>query len=89
MLCPKCEKGNIRKIVFKKSGDMGLLCDFCDTTWLDDEEVTSNSGHSILSFTKDGDMEYTYSVDEKSEEIATDDELDVYNDEDEQATTVS
>lgn len=69
MTCPKCEEGIIKKITFKKSGEEALLCSGCETVWLPNENLLPNSGHFLDAFTKDGDMEYIFTVDEKSDDI--------------------
>lgn len=60
MKCPKCEEGIIRKIVFKKGNSNGFLCEFCGAVWEEEEDIAENTGHPILSFTKDDDMAYTF-----------------------------
>ena len=74
MICPKCDKESIKKIIFKKSGDTGYLCNTCKTVWLAGETISLNSGHLLHALTKDDDMEYTYSIDESADEIKEDDD---------------
>lgn len=61
MQCPKCEEGIIERIIFKKNKENGFLCDFCGAVWLEGENISMNTGHVMQSFTKDDDMEYTFS----------------------------
>jgi hypothetical protein len=82
MTCPKCEEGTIKKITFKKSGEDALFCNACETVWLANENILSNSGHLLDALTKDGDMEYTFTLDEKSDDIPVmEDEIDREDDE--------
>lgn len=68
MVCPKCDEGQIKKILFKKSEWIGFLCDFCGTAWLGGENVSETSGCPIRSLTNDEDMDYTFiDIDEKDE----------------------
>lgn len=57
MKCPKCEEGNIIKVVFKKSGDNGLLCDRCEALWFDGETINADSAHKFRSFSEGLDRE--------------------------------
>lgn len=68
MICPKCDEGQVKKILFKKSECVGFLCDSCGTAWLGDENINVASGCPIRALTKDDDMEYTFiDIDEKEE----------------------
>ena len=58
MFCPKCELGEINKIQFKSSEKIAYLCDMCETLWLENESITSMSGHTLSSFANSLDREY-------------------------------
>lgn len=59
MTCPKCEEGIIEKIKFKKDGSIAFLCDSCESLWLENENISVKSIHTLSSFSKDQDIEYT------------------------------
>lgn len=70
MMCPKCEEGTIRKILFKKDNRTGFLCDFCGAVWFEGENISFASGHTIQSLTKDDEIEYSLvDVDEKDKSV--------------------
>ena len=60
MICPKCELGEIKKVVFKKNERMAFLCESCGTVWTDDENISAQTGHLIQSQTRDGDTDYSF-----------------------------
>lgn len=69
MTCPRCEKGTIIKIQFRKDGRLAHLCDVCGAIWFAGEEVSSNTSHFLHSFSSDDDREYIIEeVDEKDYE---------------------
>jgi hypothetical protein len=69
MICPKCEEGAVNKIVFKENGKRGSLCDFCDAWWFEGETIGIMSNHTLSSFSKREDLEYTIEeIDEKDQE---------------------
>lgn len=68
MLCPKCEEGDITKIVFKKNKQYASLCEFCGTVWFNDELIHEATGHSIQSVTGDGGIDYTFEDVDKDDE---------------------
>lgn len=70
MRCPKCDEGVIRKITFKKTGEDAYLCSNCETTWMIGENITANSGHLLDAFTKNGDMEYVFTIDENPDQTS-------------------
>jgi len=55
MKCPKCEEGSLAKIKFKTSGEKGVLCDFCESLWLDNELIISTTGHILRVFRPEKD----------------------------------
>lgn len=59
MNCPKCEKGTIDKIVFKKSNKGAYVCDYCEALWLEGEDIGIKSNHTLSSFSQDEDLGYT------------------------------
>lgn len=59
MNCPKCEKGTIDKIIFKKSNKGAYVCDFCEALWFEGENVEITSNHTLSSFSQDEDLGYT------------------------------
>ena len=60
MICPKCDEGTLNKVCFKTSNDIGFLCDFCGTYWLEGEEMNEHSGHIFEPMIKDEEIEYTF-----------------------------
>jgi len=76
MTCPKCEEGTIKKITFKKNGENALFCSHCETVWLADESILANSGHLLNALTKDGDMDYIFTLDENPEKLELESEDD-------------
>jgi uncharacterized Zn finger protein len=70
MICPKCEGGTIKEIIFKKDKRVASLCDFCGAVWYEDESIGMNTGHYIHSLTKGDDMVYTFiDADANNEEL--------------------
>ncbi|MDO8583039.1 MAG: hypothetical protein Q7R51_00730 [bacterium] len=59
MNCPKCEKGTIDRIIFKKSNKGANVCDYCESLWFEDEDIGIASGHALSSFSEDEDLGYT------------------------------
>lgn len=43
-ICPRCEQGSIVHVVLKATGEMLLVCQECDATWLNESEI------SLLAF---------------------------------------
>jgi len=58
MKCPKCEIGKIIPIIFKADGEKGRLCDYCETMWLENQEVKKNTGQYIDGIMKGSGIEY-------------------------------
>lgn len=58
MVCPKCEEGTIVKVKLKKNGKVAYLCDFCERTWFEGENIGKDPGHT-LSTHQNGEREYT------------------------------
>ncbi|MCH5349425.1 MAG: hypothetical protein J1E40_08890 [Oscillospiraceae bacterium] len=50
MICPYCDQGIILKARVKHTGTEILICEECDTVWLD--EVSDKSGTSLSEFMK-------------------------------------
>jgi hypothetical protein len=67
MKCPKCEEGMIVSIVLKMSGDQASLCNYCETLWLQGEQIKYNTGHPYDVARKD-DREYTMEVSEEKDQ---------------------
>lgn len=55
MKCPKCEEGDLLKIILKLSSEKATLCDYCSTLWLTGEEISASTGHDYYTF---GNHEY-------------------------------
>jgi hypothetical protein len=60
MICPKCERETLKKICFKKDNNLAYFCELCSMMWLMDEEINVHTGHTIQSYGKDKDLEYTF-----------------------------
>jgi hypothetical protein len=52
MKCPKCEEGNIIKVIFKNSGDCGVICDRCEALWFANEAIDAGDAHKFRSFSQ-------------------------------------
>ncbi len=58
MVCPRCEEGTLNRMSFKNSGKQGYLCDFCNTVWLENENLNRNTGHPFDSLNQGESIEY-------------------------------
>lgn len=58
MICPKCDTGNVCKIIFKSTSKKGSLCDLCGTLWFSGEIIDTNTGHKAQSFSRGEELEY-------------------------------
>lgn len=69
MKCPKCDEGTIVRIRFRENGNLAFLCDFCDSLWLDGEDINFNTGHTLHAYTHGDQMEYIVEdIEEKDQE---------------------
>lgn len=59
MNCPKCEEGTLMKIRFKDGGKEAFVCDSCDALWFGEESISEVSGHTLHSYLKDRDLQYS------------------------------
>lgn len=71
MSCPKCEEGNLNKIVFSKGNRQAVLCDFCGMVWYEKERINALTGQLLSTLTKGGDEDYTFIDDEKNDDQKT------------------
>lgn len=60
MICPKCSEGTITKIKFKKTGRQAHLCNLCGGLWFEKENIKSNTGHTLESYSQTEDIEYAF-----------------------------
>ena len=60
MKCPRCEIGEISKIVLKRNEFIGFLCEYCGSVWFQDENIRPDTGHSIYTCGSADDREYTF-----------------------------
>lgn len=67
MKCPKCELGEIKKILIKKENRAGFICEYCGSLWLEGEEINVTSGHSAQTLKDDNQLEYTFSENENED----------------------
>lgn len=58
MICPRCERGRIKKIGFKHLEEKAYICDFCDSMWYENERISFNSGRLFSSVSGREDLEY-------------------------------
>ncbi len=65
MICPRCERGRIKKIGFKHIEAKAYICDFCDSMWYENERISSASGRLFSSVSGKED---SYSVEEFDKE---------------------
>ena len=47
------------RIIFKKNNKPAHVCDFCDSLWLEGEDIGSVSSHTLSSFSQSEDLGYT------------------------------
>lgn len=59
MTCPKCGERMLIKIQLKKSQALGLLCEFCEEVWFDNEPMNEKTGHSLHSVLQEQGLAYT------------------------------
>ncbi len=65
MNCPKCEIGRIVHVILKMSGEEASLCDYCNTLWVEGEDINASSVITLDIAKASGDVEFTL---EESEE---------------------
>lgn len=61
MQCIKCEIGKLKKIKFRKTGQIAHACDYCSTFWIDGEIIKYNTGHAFDPYNRGDDYEYAVS----------------------------
>jgi len=59
MQCIKCEIGELKKIIFKKTKQVAHVCDYCSIFWIDGELIKYNTGHSLNPYNCGDGYEYT------------------------------
>ncbi len=70
MICPQCEEGTLKKIVFIKTQKMAYLCNSCMSFWFVHEHIGSTAGHSL---TEEGELFlYLKEADEEQQGIEDD-----------------
>lgn len=52
MICPKCGKGHLIKVIFNSSGKRAFVCNECNSLWFKGEIIDLSTGHDLESFTK-------------------------------------
>lgn len=68
MICPKCEEGTIKTVVFRNIARRGNLCDFCETVWFENEEISQSTGHPFECIAHQDLKEYTLENTEETDE---------------------
>ena len=58
MICPKCNEGDISKVMFKSTKEIAYLCNLCEALWFKGEVININSGHTLQSFSRGEELEY-------------------------------
>lgn len=58
MQCVKCDEGELKKIVFKKTRKNAYVCDYCSTFWMEDELIRYDTGHALDPYRPGDDYEY-------------------------------
>lgn len=72
MKCPKCDEGNLKKVIFKKNNNSGHICEFCGTIWNENEPINETSGHVFESQIPSDKEEYSFDdfeFDQESENV--------------------
>lgn len=59
MQCMKCDEGELKKILFIKTGQKAFVCDYCDTYWLEGEQIAYNTGHALDPYHPEDMSEYS------------------------------